>query len=305
MRFFVLINESNSFSEASEKLNVAPSSVSRKLTALEEELSAKLIQRNTRNMRLTEAGERFLKRSQLLLDDLDEISNELKGLRDSPKGKLKVTLPVILAERYIAPLLNQFHQAYPDIEVELIGDDKIVDLMRSDFDVSIRVGKLKDSQLISRRLSSIRYSLCASPVYLEKYGSPTTITDLQQHNCLSFKHPIYPNLWNIKTPDGVVNDIPISGSLLCNSEATLLQAVRSGLGISILIDWHIEEYIQKGELVELMGDHEFSLSFIRDAGIFIVYPQREFLPEKVRCFVEFLLKNKRGPITPVSDNYCV
>lgn len=304
MRFFVLINESSSFSEASEKLNVAPSSVSRKLTTLEEELGTKLIQRNTRNMRLTEAGERFLKRSQVLLDDLDQITSDLRGLRDSPKGKLKLTLPVILAEHYIAPILQQFHQAYPDIEVELIGDDKIIDLMRSDFDLSIRVGTLKDSQLISRRLGPLKYRLCASPAYLQKHGTPTTIAELQDHNCLSFKHPIYPKLWSIQAPRDSLKDVAISGSLCCNSEATLLQSVRSGLGLSLLIDWHTEEYIRSGELVELMSDHVFTLSFMRDAEVFIVYPQREYLPEKVRSFVEFLIKNKRNTVASASDNNC-
>jgi len=294
MRFFSLVSESASFSEASEKLGVAPSSVSRKLVALEAELGTKLLDRNTRNMRLTEAGARFLQRSKPLLNELDEIQNELLGQRDTPFGTLRLSVPVVLAEHYIAPLLQKFHAAYPDIKIDLIGDNKIIDLLQSDIDVSIRVGQLKDSQFISRYIGPINYCLCASKAYLERHGEPKSIRDLSQHNCLSFKHPVYPSLWAVKDSQGQYEEFYPKGSLVSNSEETLLQAVRKDLGMSLIIDWHAQEYIDKGELQTLMSDHQFAWSFMPEAEINLVYAQREYLPEKIRCFLDFMLQEKRG-----------
>ncbi len=292
MLFFKEVVESGSLVTASQRLDVAPSSVSRKLNQLEKHLEVKLLHRTTRNIKLTQPGNLFYQRSKEFIHKASCLDEELRNIDAIAVGTLKLNVPLDIAATYIAPLLNKFHKLYPGINIELIGDDRNTDIINTDVDLTIRAGKLKSSGLICRRLHKFTTWLCASPDYIENYGAPVKTEDLTAHNCLCFSHENYPTTWTIKSPLNHTEKINAQGSLKTNTGNTLLHATLSGLGVGMLADWYTEPYINTGQLVRVMSDYEISPSFMTDANIYLVYLDRDFLPEKIRCFIDFLVSEK-------------
>jgi DNA-binding transcriptional LysR family regulator len=277
--------ESGGFSAAARRLGVAPSSVSRQVDLLEAHLGARLLVRSTRRVRLTEAGERYQGHASRILTEVEEAAAQVSELTSIPQGSLRLDVVSPFGRRYIAPVLAEFHRRYPKLKVELTLSDRIVDLVEQEVDLAIRVGVLDDSRLVARRLAPSRLLVCGSPDYLRRRGIPRTLQDLGEHDCLSFRQEHGPATWTLGD-----TAVPISGPLQSNDVESLLIAARTGLGLVNLPDWLVMEELRTGGL---------QVAFANDdggrAGLYALYPERSYLPAKVRLFLDFIIEQIGSP----------
>ncbi|MBB1312705.1 MULTISPECIES: LysR substrate-binding domain-containing protein [Aliivibrio] len=277
---FVAVAEAQSFTGAAKALETSVAQISRKVAALEERLSIKLLIRTTRKVSVTEAGQTYYQHCRHLVEGLKQADRAITELNATPQGRLKITSSVTYGEQLIAPLLSDFMLMYPQLELELVLSNQTFDLVEQDFDLAIRLGRLSDSTMMAKRLSSRQVRVCASPAYIEKYGEPHTLSELSQHNCLVGSLPIWRFIENKKE-----KSVRVKGSVHCNSGAALTNAALKGLGIVQLPDFYVQESMDKGELVEILVPYREPKE-----GIWAVYPNNRHLSTKVRLLVEFLAK---------------
>ncbi|MDD9157154.1 LysR substrate-binding domain-containing protein [Aliivibrio sp. S4TY2] len=277
---FVAVAEAQSFTGAARALDTSVAQISRKVAALEDRLSIKLLIRTTRKVSVTEAGQTYYQHCRHLVEGLKQADRAITELNATPQGRLKITSSVTYGEQLIAPLLSDFMLMYPQLELELILSNQTLDLVEQDFDLAIRLGRLTDSTMMAKRLSSRQVRVCASPGYIEKYGEPHTLSELSQHNCLVGSLPIWRFIENKKE-----KSVRVKGSVHCNSGAALTNAALKGLGIVQLPDFYVQESMDKGELVEILVPYREPKE-----GIWAVYPNNRHLSTKVRLLVEFLAK---------------
>ncbi|MBL4905825.1 MAG: LysR family transcriptional regulator [Sneathiella sp.] len=294
IRLFLEIVKSGSFSEAARHIGLAPSSVTRQINALEEELGVRLLQRTTRQVSPTDAGRIYFNRALLAVAEIDDMNRTVMELDASVRGILKVSAPLNIGQDHITPRLEKFLEQYPDLSLELELSDKVADLVHDGFDAAIRVSvQLPDSSLIARRLHQVKRFVCVSPAYLEKHGKPRHPQDLKDHQCLAYgvsaENHIWSQLaknWHFVTPGGEL-DIPVSGRFRPNSSGAVLEAALCGLGIAILPLWQSSKYLESGRLVRLFDSKD--VRFVApDYDIYIVYPSNRHLSPKVRAFSDFM-----------------
>ena len=286
---FVKVAETQSFSEAARRLRASKSVVSRQIAALEAELRARLFQRTTRSMTLTEAGRGYFERAARILADLEEANLSVSQLQATPRGRLRVNAPMSLGLLHIAPALPDFLARYPEVDVDLTMNDRFVDLVDEGFDVAVRVGKLDDSSLVARKLASVRRVICASPDYLEARGTPQTPDDLTQHDCLCYSNLSMAHEWRFVTEKGEPWPVTVKGRLNINNGDALKIAALRGLGFVNLPTFIAGSELQAGTLVTVLD------RFIpQDASVSAVYPHSRHLSPKVRAFVDFLAE-RIGP----------
>ncbi|TFW22774.1 LysR family transcriptional regulator [Duganella callida] len=248
---FVAVVEANSLSRAARQLEVAVSSVSRKLDALEADLGARLLLRGSRQLLLTDAGERFLPRARSILAELAEGKSELREADSEPRGLLTVTAPAAFGRLHVAPAVAAFLQRHPLIEVDLHVSDDVVDLSARRVDVAVRAGVLSSSDLVATRLAGMHRVVSASPAYLEKHGWPRRPEDLLKHQCLSVSGRGAPRgWWRFEGVNGN-QPLPVKGNLRCDDTDTLLHAAISGAGIVHLANWLVSDAIVAGQLVSV------------------------------------------------------
>jgi DNA-binding transcriptional LysR family regulator len=282
---FVRVAETHSFSEGARKLGKSKSLISRQVAALETELGVRLFQRTTRSITLTEAGRGFFERATRILSDVEDATLSVSRLQASPRGCLRINAPMSFSFLHLAPALPDFLARYPEIEVDLVMNDRKVDLIDEGFDMAVRIGRLTDSSLIARRLSPIRIAVCASPAYLEQYGEPQTPEDLVHHRCL-----IMPSIeWRFVHPDGSLWQVPVTGPLRANNGDALKAAVLKDLGLCMLPTFIAGNDIQAGKLVCVLNDF-----MPQDVALYAVYPHSRLLSPKVRAFIDFL-SERFGP----------
>lgn len=277
---FVAVAEAQSFTGAARALETSVAQISRKVAALEDRLSIKLLIRTTRKVSVTEAGQTYYQHCRHLVEGLKQADRAITELNATPQGRLKITSSVTYGEQLIAPLLSDFMLMYPQLELELILSNQTLDLVEQDFDLAIRLGRLTDSTMMAKRLSSRQVRVCASPYYIEKYGEPHTLSELSQHNCLVGSIPIWRFIEKKKE-----KSVRVKGSIHCNSGAALTNAALKGLGIVQLPDFYVQESMDKGELVEILVPYREPKE-----GIWALYPNNRHLSAKVRLLVEFLAK---------------
>jgi DNA-binding transcriptional LysR family regulator len=277
---FVAVAEAQSFTGAARALETSVAQISRKVAALEDRLSIKLLIRTTRKVSVTEAGQTYYQHCRHLVEGLKQADRAITELNATPQGRLKITSSVTYGEQLIAPLLSDFMLMYPQLELELVLSNQTFDLIEQDFDLAIRLGRLTDSTMMAKRLSSRQVRVCASPGYIEKYGEPHTLSELSQHNCLIGSLPVWRFIENKKE-----KSVRVKGSVHCNSGAALTNAALKGLGIVQLPDFYVQESMDKGELVEILAPYREPKE-----GIWAVYPNNRHLSTKVRLLVEFLAK---------------
>lgn len=277
---FVAVAEAQSFTGAARALDTSVAQISRKVAALEDRLSIKLLIRTTRKVSVTEAGQTYYQHCRHLVEGLKQADRAITELNATPQGRLKITSSVTYGEQLIAPLLSDFMLMYPQLELELILSNQTFDLIEQDFDLAIRLGRLTDSTMMAKRLSSRQVRVCASPGYIEKYGEPHTLSELSQHNCLIGSLPVWRFIENKKE-----KSVRVKGSVHCNSGAALTNAALKGVGIVQLPDFYVQESMDKGELVEILAPYREPKE-----GIWAVYPNNRHLSTKVRLLVEFLAK---------------
>ncbi|GAA0563499.1 MULTISPECIES: LysR substrate-binding domain-containing protein [Rheinheimera] len=275
---FVAVAEQQSFTKAAKVLGISVAQVSRNIAELETSLAIKLLYRSTRNVSLTEEGQLYLQHCRHLVSSLEEANRTLANLKASPKGLIKITAPVFYGETHIAPLLHDFLKLYPDTELDMQLTNNKLDLIQGGFDLAIRLGTLEDSSLIARKLASRTQYIVASPEYLHKNGTPTTLQQLQQHQCLTGTVTV----WRFNV-EGSVQQFKPKGRVVCNSGVALLDAALKGLGLVQLPDYYVKDKLSKAQLHSVLDN-------IRqpDDGIWALYPQNRHLSAKVRVLVDFL-----------------
>lgn len=282
-----------SFSAAARSLHLTPSAISKQISALEDRLGVRLINRTTRKLNLTEAGTRYLDHCQRILREIENAESEVGGMRDAPKGLLRVNAPVVMGARRIAPLLVEFRERYPEIQVEMNVTDARIDLMETGDDVALRISEeLYDSSMIARKICKLRRIVYASPCYLDKYGEPQHPDELVNHNCITYNEPTYLNDWPFVNCPGP-KLIRAKGSFVSNNGEAHHYAALQGLGIARLATLLCGEKIKQGELIEILRDFE------PPSRVFFwaIYPQNRYIAPKLRVFIDFLLE-KLSPIPP-------
>lgn len=275
---FVRVAELGSYTRAAEALDMSRTRVSRQVMALEESLGARLIQRTTRRLHLTEAGESYLMRALGILQALDEAAAEVGQGTGDVRGRLRINGPMSFGTRYLAPLVAQFMHTYPALEVRLDLNDRRVDLLEEGYDLAIRIGSLPDSSLVSRRLTRCQLLFCASPEYLAIHGEPSSVKALSEHRCLRYRSGQQSADWQIATQSLTVN-----GPLESNNGDVLTHAAEAGLGIAQQPSFLVTDSIASGRLVPILTDEPT----VR-LDVHALYPARRYLPAKVERFIELL-----------------
>jgi len=280
---FVQVVSDGSFTKAAARLRLSRSVVSKYLTRLEGRLGARLLNRTTRRLSLTEAGRIFYERSRRGLQDIEDAEAEVSRLRETPRGVLRVNAPMSFGILHIAPALPEFLARYPGITVEMNLDDRKVDVIEEGFDVSVRITEMPDSSLISRRLAPCRHAIVANRAYLERHGTPRTPEDLRAHNIVSFSYQTSADEWHFLAPDGKSVAVPVGGSMRMNNSLALREAVLHGVGIARMPTFVVHDDLRKKRLVRLLAGHQ-----TLEVSIYVVYPERRHLLPKVRAFVDFM-----------------
>lgn len=275
---FVRVAELGSYTRAAESLDLSRTRISRQVMALEESLGARLIQRTTRRLHLTEAGERYLLRAQSILQALDEAAAEVGQGNSDVRGRLRVNGPMSFGTRYLAPLVAQFMQSHPALEVRLDLNDRRVDLLEEGYDVAIRIGSLPDSSLVARRLTRCRLLFCASSEYLACYGQPRHINALTEHRCLRYRSGQNSADWQFAS-----QSLAVDGPLESNNGDVLTHAAEAGLGIAQQPSFLVTESIANGRLVPILTQEPAVL-----LDVHALYPARRYLPTKVERFIDLL-----------------
>ncbi|MCI3205045.1 MULTISPECIES: LysR family transcriptional regulator [Pandoraea] len=279
---FVRAAETLSFVAAGRATGVSASAVGKQIARLETTLGVRLFQRSTRRVNLTEAGQMYYERCRRVLDELADARAMLSQVSQTPRGKLRVGLPVT-AYRFLMPLLPAFAQQYPDIELDLDFDDRIVDLIDNGLDVVIRSGDLPDSTLMSRRAGPFRFVLCASPGYLATHGTPQTPQALEAHRCIRFRFPTSGKLQPWAFVADVAHEPKLSTSLTCNNMEALLSATTHGLGIAYMPDFLARDALADGHLQTFLGDY-----LVNPGQFWMLWPSSRHLSPKLRVFVDFM-----------------
>ncbi len=283
MEAFVKVAELQSFSEAARRLRTSKSLVSRQISTLEADLGARLFQRTTRSLALTEAGRAYYERAVRILADIEEATLSVSQLQAAPRGRLRVSAPMSFGFLHLAPAIPDFLARYPEVEADVVLNDRFVDLVDEGFDMAIRIGRLQDSSLIARRLAPSRVAACASPSYLAAHGTPRTPDDLRHHQCLSYSNMAVADEWRFTRPDGRIWPVEVSGRLHANNGDALRAVALKGLGLALLPTFIVGGDLKAGTLEAVL------MEFIaQDGAMYAVYPHSRHLSPKVRAFVEFL-----------------
>ncbi len=288
MRSFVVVAQKLSFVEAASVLQIDPSALSRRIKRLEARLGVRLFNRNTRRVALTEAGAVYLEHCQDILARIDEADETISSLSRKAKGLLRVTLPVTFGQRHIAPALPEFLENYPDINLNLSFSDRFVDLFEENIDIAIRIGNLKDSQLIIRRLAPNRRVLCASPDYLNRYGYPQKPEDLKERSCLNFSMLVTGNTWHLYR-NGKEVGIPIKSRIGSDNAEALYQAALGGCGIALLATFIVGEDLKSKKLEIVLPEWT-----IPETNIFAILAAGRYIPSKSQVFIDFFVERFRG-----------
>lgn len=284
---FVCVAEYESFTRAAKELSLSTAQVSRQISALEKRLNIKLLYRTTRKVSLTEEGRVFYQHCRGVLDGLDAAEQAVSHLQSKPQGRIKLTAPVTYGEQQLLPLVNDFMVRYSDIEVTAFLSNQKMDLIDGGYDLAIRIGKLSDSTMMAKKLSRRTNFVCAAPAYLERHGTPHSLSELSQHNCLLGTRDYWHFIEDGKIDSGKNTDkernLRVSGSVQYNSGHSLVDAALKGLGIVQLPDYYVQQYLASGELVSLLDDYREP-----EESIWAIYPHNRHLSPKIRLLVDYL-----------------
>lgn len=285
-RTFTLVVQNQSFSETARRLGVSAPVISKQVARLEKALGARLLQRTTRRLGLTEAGAAFYAHCVRMLEEAAAAERAVSRLHEAPRGHLRVSATVGFGSLRIAPLLPGFLAQYPEVSVELVCDDRVVDLVEGGYDLALRLTAQPGELLVARALTAVRQVLCAAPAYLERHGTPQRPEDLAGHNCLRYlrSDDTGDSRWTFVS-EGQPLGVPVTGNFSTNNIDALRRAAMAGLGIILGSSYRLEPDIRAGRLVEVLG----SYLPVQDARIYAVYPSNRHLSPKIRVFVDYLV----------------
>lgn len=280
---FVRTAELGSFAAAARLLELSPSAVGKSVARLEQELNARLFQRSTRVLRLTEEGKEFYERCRRILDDLDDARASLAVTRQAPRGRLRVTVPAV-GYHLLLPYLPGFLARYPEIEIDIDFSDRLIDLIEEGVDVAVRGGEPADSRMMMRRWQPYQHLICASPDYLAKAGEPRLPRDLDDHAGLRFRLSSSGKLldWPLRLAEGEMMPSPRT-AMTCNNMEALHDAALAGFGIACLPDFLARKSLESGALRRLLTDR-----ILQPGQFHLLWPSNRHLSPKIRAFVDFL-----------------
>lgn len=287
LEIFLATCDAGSFAAAAKICNSDPSTVSKAISRLEAQLELTLFQRSTRQLRITAAGKHYARTVRKMIQNLSSCENELKLLNDSPNGTLRINSAVCYGHLYLRPLLRAFCQRYPAIKLELEINDLHVDIIDNNIDIAVRTGYVKDSRLVGRCLSPMDFLTCVSPQYLEAHGTPRCREDFQQHQWIGFRIKQTQQLQPIFLPNDKGEYLPyeLERSHITDDGEAMAYMCSDGLGFAQLPHFLAKKGLNSGALISL---YPYFRPPQPDSGVFVIYPKRDYLPAKVRVFIEFL-----------------
>jgi DNA-binding transcriptional LysR family regulator len=291
LRAFCRVVEAGSFTAAAAAVNMSHTAFSRQVRQLEDRLGVQLLNRTTRKLALTEAGHGYYERARRILDDLQDADLAIAQHHATPAGRLRINAPMAFGTIDLAVWLPRFMERYPQLHVELVCNDRHVDLIEDGFDVGIRLARdMPDSTLVARKLASMTTMLVASPEYLQRHGMPAAPADLARYNCLTYTIVPRPQEWTFTLPDGDLQTVTVRGSLQANTGVALRLAALGGIGIATTASFIVQNDLAQGSLVRVLPGYP-----MRSRSLYAVYPQSHHVSAKVKAFVEFAADIYRQP----------
>ncbi|EGD58645.1 LysR family transcriptional regulator [Novosphingobium nitrogenifigens DSM 19370] len=276
-----------SFARVARDRGADPSWVSRKVADIEDELGFRIFHRTTRRVSLTEAGTIYLREAETIVEALDRARDNALSVSQVPSGTLRITCTVAFGQKILVPLLPRFRRDYPQVDLELVLSDASLDLVEDRIDLAIRLGPGVSGDFVVSKLRDTRYRVCASPDYLRRQGRPATPAALAGHDCLRFLLPGFRNRWLFRDGAGAVEPVEIKGSVVSTGALALHAMALAGMGPVLLASWLVDDDIASGALVDLFPDRQATATTFETA-IWMLYPSRSFLPQKVRAMIDFL-----------------
>lgn len=280
LEIFARVVTAGNMSAAGREMGLSPAVVSKRISHLEERLGARLFQRTTRQLTLTESGQGFYDRIVNILAGIEEAEAFVTRRNAMPRGTLRVTAPTAFGRMHIAPYLGDFLGQYPDLRLELDLSDAMVDIVGAGFDAAIRIAELEDSSLVAKKLAPNHRVICAAPSYLATAGQPKTLNDLADHNCLA---PCAQEVWRLQGPEGPAS-VRVTGNIRTNSTEVVRESVLAGIGIGLRSTWDVGAELKSGKLQIVLPEYHESPR----VAVYAVYPCRQYVPAKLRVFVDFL-----------------
>lgn len=295
MSVFASVVEARSFTGAARQLGMSKAAVSKQVSKLEERLGARLLNRTTRRLSLTEVGAAFYERAANIVAEAREAELAVSRLHAAPRGTLRLDAPVAFGVRHLAPLLPEFMRRYPELKVDITLNDRFVDLVEEGHDLAVRIAHLPDSSLIARKLADSRRVVCASPDYWARNGRPSKPADLATHNCFEYSYLATRGEWRFRGPEGPVS-VRVQGTLSANNGDFSRVAAVGGLGVTLVPVFMACDDLRAGRLEPALEDFE-----MEPQGVHAVYPHSRHLSAKVRAFVDYLVESF-GPTPPWDVN---
>ena len=289
MAAFTKVVGASSFSAAAREMQVSQALVTKQIQELESWLGARLLNRTTRRLSLTEVGTAFYERAARILDAVEEAKDAAGALQTVPRGRLRINAPVSFGLLHLAPAITDFLERFPDVSVEMLVNDRVVDLLEGGFDVGVRIGRLRDSSLIARKIAPIRLVVCAAPDYLARRGAPKTPDDLTKHDCLEYTYFESRGEWRLLDPNGKEIVVPVSGRYLANNADVLRTTAIAGGGVILCPTFIVGDDLRAGRLTRLLPNYPPP-----EQGLHALYPPGRHLSAKVRSFVDFLIARFGG-----------
>jgi len=285
MEAFATVVDQGGFTDAAKKMGISKSAVSKHVSSLEARLGARLLNRTTRRVSPTEIGLAYYDRARRVLNDAGEADALVSAMQSEPSGLLRISVATDFGVNHLSPILSRFLHQFPEIQINMVLNNRYVELISEGFDLAVRVGDLEDSTLRARRLSSTTRRMIASPNYLQAYGTPRRIDDLSDHKLLHYSNQASGNVWKVTSPSGEKRQVRTAGWLTVNDGQSLLNAAISGLGIAYLPSFLYADALNNGQIVEVLPDLP-----LEAMGIYAVYPPGRFTQPKVRAFIDFLVR---------------
>ena len=286
MKSFVRVVETGSFSAVAKEENTTQATISKRVAALESDLGVRLLVRGSRIHQLTETGQSYYERVINILAEIEQAESEARSLMTTPRGKLRVTVPTMFGCLYISPVIAEFLATYPEIELDLKFSERMLDLVEEGIDIAIRLGDLKDSSMIAKRLGYDDLIIVASPSYLAKHSIPQHPSELSQHNCLVYSLSDKGTVWSFSNQPADTA-VHVSGNFQCDTGFGLMEMLLANAGIALMPTWLVAPYLQSGQLVHILED------YYRRYPINAVYPQNRYIPLKTKCFLDFMAETIR------------
>ena len=294
MEVLVAAVEAGSFSAAARRLGMPLTTVSRKVSDLEAHLRARLLNRSSRKLTLTEAGRSYLEACKRILEDINEAERAATGEFSAPKGELIITAPIVFGRLHVVPIAADFLKAYPDVDIRFVLADRFVNLLEDHIDLAVRIGELPDSSLVATRIGAVRRVVCGSPSYFAEHGIPKTPADLATHDCITFQGLSWPDAWIFTTATGQAS-IPVHSRLVVNTASAAIDAAIAGAGITRVLSYQVADAIRAGTLAIVLDKFESAPS-----PISFVYGGQGFLPLKLRAFLDFAMPRLKARLSNIA-----